>query len=213
MNRKAILALALAALGAACSTANAQQPLSPGPAPAFTPVVPQQAAPANPAPYAGALPDAGAGFAQQLPALQNPGIPVAPSAFGMQPVVTQGIPIPPGPTPQYFTPQQTVALTNTYTTGSPLVTQQTQVYTPTYYYYYYTPPYYVSYQPVAPVAPMMAVGAYDLSGGGGMVGQFGPMTNARGEMGHVRYPYHSYRRPWYFPGQPSFNVNIDGPVW
>ncbi len=41
----------------------------------------------------------------------------------------------------------------------------------------------------------------------------GSLMNARGEVGHVRYPYHSYRRPWYFPGQPSFNVTIDGPVW
>ena len=27
---------------------------------------------------------------------------------------------------------------------------------------------------------------------------------------HVRYPYYSYRRPWYTPGQQSFNVTI---VW
>ncbi|MFT5094915.1 MAG: hypothetical protein ACI93T_003759, partial [Porticoccaceae bacterium] len=44
-------------------------------------------------------------------------------------------------------------------------------------------------------------------------GASGPMYNARGEMGHVRYPYYSYRRPWYYSGQPSFNVTIPGPVW
>ncbi len=192
MNRKGILALALAAFGAVSSSASAQQPLVPGPAPVYSAPAPLGVAPA----YSPA-----------------PAIAVPPTAFGMSPVVTQGIPIPPGPTPTYFTPQQTVALTNTYTTGSPLVTQQTQVYTPTFYYYYYTPPYYVSYSPVGGAAPMQSMGAYDPSYFGGAGGQLGPMSNARGEMGHVRYPYHSYRRPWYFPGQPSFNVTIDGPVW
>lgn len=202
MIHRAFLALALAAIGTAGPTAIAQQPPVPGQASAIAPVAPTTATVPT-----SAIPT--------LVAPANPPIAVAPSAFGMQPVVTQGIPIPPGPTPTYFTPQQTVALTNTYTTGSPLVTQQTQVYTPTFYYYYYTPPYYVSYTPTSSpaTAPMSVSGAYDVYGMGGMAGQLGPMINARGEMGHVRYPYHSYRRPWYFPGQPSFNVTIDGPVW
>lgn len=195
MLRKTFLTLALALItGVSASPASAQQP---GPA-------------------AGALsaPLSGPGVPLGPPQPINAPISVPASVFGMQGTVTQGVPIPPGPAPTYFTPQQAVALTNTYTTGSPLVTQQTQVYTPTFYYYYYTPPYYVNYTPVAPMAPMMAVGAYDMSGMyGGMAGPLGPMSNARGEMGHVRYPFHSYRRPWYFPGQPSFNVTIDGPVW
>lgn len=201
MNRKAIFALALAAIGAASSTASAQQPPLPAPAAVAAPL--PAAAPLSIAPTYGAAP------------LAAPGIAVPPTAFGMSPVVTQGIPIPPGPTPTYFTPQQTVALTNTYTTGSPLVTQQTQVYTPTFYYYYYTPPYYVSYSPVGgpAVAPAMAGSAYDPTNYAGFGSQLGPMMNARGESGHVRYPYYSYRRPWYFPGQPNFNVTIDGPVW
>ncbi|HID24026.1 MAG TPA: hypothetical protein EYP14_16715 [Planctomycetaceae bacterium] len=30
--------------------------------------------------------------------------------------------------------------------------------------------------------------------------------------GHFRFPYYSYRRPWYFPGLPVFNRNT-GLVW
>jgi hypothetical protein len=29
--------------------------------------------------------------------------------------------------------------------------------------------------------------------------------------GHVRYPYYSYRRPWYNPGSPSFNRDLYQP--
>lgn len=95
--------------------------------------------------------------------------------------------------------------------------QNTQVYMPTYYYYYYQQP--VAYQPaVAAPMPMMPVASYyqpfPMTGSGlGYNGASGPMFNARGEMGHVRWPYYSYRRPWYWAGQPSFNVTIPGPVW
>ena len=96
-----------------------------------------------------------------------------------------------------------------------MVTTQTQFYTPTYYYYYYQPPHQVQYvQPVAPMiaAPMVPIGPV-MSDFGVTPTNFGSFTNARGEIGHVRYPYYSYRRPWYYPGQPSFNVTIPGHIW
>ncbi len=123
--------------------------------------------------------------------------------------------------------QPVVAVTNTIPPGA--VTQQAQVYTPTFYYYYYTPaapafapslqPALVApMTPVVPVAPMFGGPMFDVMNAGyhghaGYHGQSGPMFNARGEAGHVRYPYYSYRRPWYYPGQPSFNVTIPGHVW
>lgn len=125
-------------------------------------------------------------------------------------VLTQGIPIPYGVAPiTSAIPQPTVAVTNMYG-PQPVVGQQTQIYTPTYYYYYYQQPYQA---PAAPVAQPVLFYVGDNSMGAGGMSQFGPMMNARGEAGHVRYPYYSYRRPWYFPGQPSFNVTIDGPAW
>jgi len=34
---------------------------------------------------------------------------------------------------------------------------------------------------------------------------FGPGYYRYAEHGHFRFPYYSYRRPWYFPGAPVFN--------
>lgn len=34
---------------------------------------------------------------------------------------------------------------------------------------------------------------------------FGPGYYRHAEHGHYRFPYYSYRRPWYHPGQPVFN--------
>lgn len=34
---------------------------------------------------------------------------------------------------------------------------------------------------------------------------FGPGYYRYAEHGHFRFPYYSYRRPWYYPGQPVFN--------
>ncbi len=34
---------------------------------------------------------------------------------------------------------------------------------------------------------------------------FGPGYYRYAEHGHVRFPYYSYRRPWYFQGPPVFN--------
>lgn len=42
---------------------------------------------------------------------------------------------------------------------------------------------------------------------------FGPGLYRTGaEMGQYHFPYYSYRRPWYFPGQPSFHRSTDY-VW
>lgn len=36
------------------------------------------------------------------------------------------------------------------------------------------------------------------------------LPNMDGGGVHYRYPYHSYRRPWFHPGPPSTNISI---VW
>jgi hypothetical protein len=40
---------------------------------------------------------------------------------------------------------------------------------------------------------------------------FGPGYHRYTMEGHVRYPYYSYRRPWYTPGHPSFNRDLNLP--
>lgn len=82
-------------------------------------------------------------------------------------------------------------------------------------------------QPVLPMpAPMLQpAGPYcSTCGGGGYVGlspaasagyhqTFGPGLYRTGaEAGQNHYPYYSYRRPWFFPGQPSFHRSTDY-VW
>lgn len=94
--------------------------------------------------------------------------------------------------------------------GAQPVVTQAQTYTPTYYWYYYTPQAQTVPAGVSATLMMAPAATHAQSA---MDSSFAPLTNARGESGHVRYPYYSYRRPWYFPGQPSFNVTIDGPVW
>ena len=144
---------------------------------------------------------------------------------GGSPMVLYPNPAPPtnGGTLSAMTPQPTVAWQNTTVPAAPMpvtqthvYAQQPQTYTPTYYWYYYQPPYQVQWYAPTPIsAPHWAPGPAGAGGGGrgSSAGYFGSMSNARGETGHVRYPYYSYRRPWYYPGQPSFNVTIDGPVW
>ena len=34
---------------------------------------------------------------------------------------------------------------------------------------------------------------------------FGPGFYRHSEYGHVRFPYYTYRAPWYFPGHPVYN--------
>lgn len=40
---------------------------------------------------------------------------------------------------------------------------------------------------------------------------FGPGFYRYQEAGHYRFPYYSYRRPWYFPGHPSYNRDTNIP--
>ncbi|MFM9961761.1 MAG: hypothetical protein ACKV2Q_11105 [Planctomycetaceae bacterium] len=75
-------------------------------------------------------------------------------------------------------------------------------------------------------APMpVQAGPYcSTCGGGGYMGlspaasaaygqTFGPGLYRTGaEAGQNHYPYYSYRRPWFFPGQPSFHRSTDY-VW
>lgn len=149
---------------------------------------------------------------------------VVPGPTGAPAMVTQPRPVPPtagnitaiSPQPAYATttlaaPVPAYPVTNIVNQPYQVVPQNTQVYTPSYYYYYYQPP-----QPAAVAAPVSVVPVAPVafnSFGGYYNGSAGPMFNARGEMGHVRWPYYSYRRPWYWAGQPSFNVTIPGPVW
>lgn len=200
MLRKPLCCVALTAAFTAAVPASAQQPLVAIQAP--QPAVQQFAAP-MPGPVA-APPIA-------TVTTMHPGVPTpaaAPQSFVSHPVPVQFT----GGNVGAMSPLPTYAVTNTAIQAAPTMTQQTHVYTPTYYWYYYRPPYTVTqYAPVAPVQPVVPVMAAPMTMQ--YAGQAGPMANFRGEMGHVRYPYSSYRRPWYYQGQPSFNVTIDGPVW
>lgn len=40
---------------------------------------------------------------------------------------------------------------------------------------------------------------------------FGPGFHRNQDMGHYRFPYYSYRRPWYHPGYPSYNRDTNYP--
>jgi hypothetical protein len=40
---------------------------------------------------------------------------------------------------------------------------------------------------------------------------FGPGWYRRQEAGHYRFPYYTYRAPWYFPGHPSYNRDTNIP--
>ena len=44
-----------------------------------------------------------------------------------------------------------------------------------------------------------------VAGGDPYTYHFGPGFYRRSEHGHYRFPYYSYRRPWYHPGAPVFN--------
>ena len=77
----------------------------------------------------------------------------------------------------------------------------------------------------APSYPMPMMPAQGCVGCGGMSGGLSPMAAAGydqafgpgvyrsgAEAGQNHFPYYSYRRPWYFPGQPSFHRSTDY-VW
>lgn len=73
--------------------------------------------------------------------------------------------------------------------------------------------------PMMPAPGCSACGG--MSGGGGLSPYaaaaydqaFGPgLYRSGAEMGQNHFPYYSYRRPWYFPGQPSFHRSTDY-VW
>jgi hypothetical protein len=38
---------------------------------------------------------------------------------------------------------------------------------------------------------------------------FGPGFHRHYHYGHYRFPYYSYRRPWYFPGHPVYNADTN----
>lgn len=63
---------------------------------------------------------------------------------------------------------------------------------------------YGHYSPPPPAGPIYTMG----SGSGVAAGVLTPISNSGGL--HTRYPYYSYRAPWYYQGPPSLNVTI---VW
>ena len=64
---------------------------------------------------------------------------------------------------------------------------------------------------------MNGVGGAGGAGGSGGPGgdpynyHFGPGYYRSGEYGHFRFPYYSYRRPWYFPGFAGYNRDTNIP--
>ena len=79
--------------------------------------------------------------------------------------------------------------------------------------------------PMQPMMSMPMMAAPGCSTRGGMAGglnpsaaaaydqAFGPgLYRSGAEVGQYHFPYYSYRRPWYFPGQPSFQRSTDY-VW
>lgn len=79
--------------------------------------------------------------------------------------------------------------------------------------------------PMQPMMPMPMMGAPGCASCGGMPRglspsaaalydeSFGPgLYRSGAEAGQFHFPYYSYRRPWYFPGQPSFQRSTDH-VW
>lgn len=58
-------------------------------------------------------------------------------------------------------------------------------------------------------------GGYGAGWGAGYGGlynaHFGPGFYRNSNVGHTRFPYYSYRRPWYFPGPPSYNRDTNYP--
>lgn len=215
MRSKLLLSFATAVLAVSASTATAQYPPATR---SHVAVQLQNSAAAPPIPVAN-------GVAVPAPPVVINGVGPTGSPMVLYPTTA-----PPtyGGTLSAVTPQQTVAVQQTFVPQAPAPISQTQVYsaqprtyTPTYYWYYYQPPYQTQYYAPVPVpqpqthwAPAPVPGTDFWTGSApGASGSSGPMTNARGETGHVRYPYYSYRRPWHYHGQPSFNVTIDGPVW
>jgi hypothetical protein len=225
MYRNFLTMAALAAAAGWSAQASAQFPTAlPAPIAAPYTVPAQQIVVTPPAgQLVGPLPAPGtqAFMVQYVPAAPDS---VQPGLYGAPTMITQPRAIPPtagtitaiSPQPAYATTTMQVPVAQAYPVTNIVnqpfqaIPQNTQVYTPSYYYYYYQPPYQAPLAPVAAASVMpVAIEAFH----GGYTGSSGSMYNARGEMGHVRYPYYSYRRPWYWAGQPSFNATIPGPVW
>lgn len=55
------------------------------------------------------------------------------------------------------------------------------------------------------------VGYYGGSGGDPYTDHFGPGYYRHSDTGHARFPYYSYRRPWYYTGHPSYNRDTNLP--
>ena len=85
---------------------------------------------------------------------------------------------------------------------------------------YYQPttgsPYFYSAPGQGARGPMAGGSGYPTSAGSSPAGDpygyhFGPGYYRSGEYGHYRFPYYSYRRPWYYPGFDGYNRDTNLP--
>lgn len=78
-------------------------------------------------------------------------------------------------------------------------------------------PYYWSAPPAAAAPGNYEGGAVYVPGPMGSGGgdpytyHFGPGYYRHTDYGHYRFPFHSYRSPWYFPGHTSYNRSTNYP--
>jgi hypothetical protein len=72
-------------------------------------------------------------------------------------------------------------------------------------------PYYYSAQGVANGRVSSPYGVGYAAGGDPYSRHFGPGFYRHAEYGHNRFPYYSYRRPWYTPGHPVYTRDTNLP--
>ncbi len=80
--------------------------------------------------------------------------------------------------------------------------------------YFYSAPGHVGRGPLPHGDPALAMGGG--AGAGSPAGDpyqyhFGPGYYRSGEYGHIRFPYYSYRRPWFYPGFDGYNRDTNLP--
>ena len=77
--------------------------------------------------------------------------------------------------------------------------------------YYYNAPGYLSVGDHGGTFGYMGYGWTGYRGADPYVYHFGPGIHRHTNYGHYRFPFHSYRAPWYFKGAPSYNRDTNHP--
>ena len=72
-------------------------------------------------------------------------------------------------------------------------------------------PYYYSARGFASGREFSPYGGIHAAGGDPYTRHFGPGFYRHAEYGHNRFPYYSYRRPWYTPGHPVYTRDTNLP--